>query len=89
MILRVTKVSLRRRLRQYLYFCTGKASKLSVPAAGALVVEEDAIDGEHVVRLPVVDHAPVGHQLGARIRRAGVEWRRLALTGLLDFAVKL
>ena len=34
-----------------------KSSKLTSP--GAFVVEEDAVDGEHVVGLPVVHHDPV------------------------------
>ena len=36
-----------------------------LPAAGALVVEEDAVAGEHAVRLPVVHHNPIGVQLGS------------------------
>ena len=58
-------------------------------APRALVVEEDAVDGEHIVRLAVVDDAPVAHQLGARVGGARVEGRLLALPRLLDLAVQL
>ena len=58
-------------------------------APRALVVEEDAVDGEHIVRLAVVDDAPVAHQLGARVGGARVEGRLLALPRLLDLAIQL
>lgn len=36
------------------------AGNKGLSAAGGLVVEEDAVDGKHVVGLAVVDDAPVG-----------------------------
>jgi len=58
-------------------------------AAGGLVVEQDAVAREHVVRLAVVHHGPVRHHLGHRVRRAGVEWGVLILGDSLDLTVEL
>ena len=55
-----------------------RVTKVS-PAAGRLVVEEDAVAGEHVVRFPVVDRHPVGVHLGGPVRGPGVERRLLVL----------
>mmetsp|Transcript_39689 Transcript_39689/g.99356 ORF Transcript_39689/g.99356 Transcript_39689/m.99356 type:complete len:299 (-) Transcript_39689:242-1138(-) len=57
--------------------------------AWRLMVEEDTVDCVHAVGLAVVDDAPVGHELCARVGRARVEGRLLALAGLLDLAVEL
>mmetsp|Transcript_84484 Transcript_84484/g.235302 ORF Transcript_84484/g.235302 Transcript_84484/m.235302 type:complete len:248 (-) Transcript_84484:147-890(-) len=54
-----------------------------------LVVEEDAVDAEHVVRLAVVLDNPKGVQLGHAVGRARVEGRRLGLRDLLHLAVEL
>ncbi len=48
-------------------------------AAGALVIEENARHGEHVVALAVVDREVVAIHLGAGIRAAGVEFGVLGL----------
>ena len=37
----------------------------SPTSPGALVVEEDSVDGKHVVGLAEVHHDPVGIQLGS------------------------
>ncbi len=48
-------------------------------AAGRLVVEQDPVDGEHVVRLAVVLRDPEAVELRGPVRRARVERRGLAL----------
>jgi hypothetical protein len=48
-------------------------------AALALVVEEDAVAGEQAVRLAVVDHQVVRHDLGRGVGAARVERGRLGL----------
>ena len=48
-------------------------------AAFALVVEQDSVDREHVVRLAVVHRDPVAVDLGRAIRRARVKRRLLVL----------
>ena len=53
------------------------------------MIEENAIASVHAVGLPVVDHDPVGVQLGDTIGTAGVEGSRLALGSLNDFSVEL
>ena len=48
-------------------------------AAGRLVVEEDAVAGEHAVRLPVVDGVVVSRHFGHGVRAARVEHCGLVL----------
>ena len=48
-------------------------------AAGGLVVEQDAVDGEQAVGLAVVARHPVGVDLRRAVGRAGVEGRVLVL----------
>ena len=55
----------------------------------ALVVEEDAVDGEHAIALAVVFHNPEAVLLGYAIGRAGIEGRRLLLWHLLHLAEQL
>lgn len=57
--------------------------------ARRLVVEQDAIHGEHIVGLAVVDDDPVGVEFGRAVGRTRVEGRLLCLRYLLDFAVQL
>ena len=59
------------------------------PAAGRLVVEEDAVARVHAVRLAVVDRHPEPVQLRDAVRRARVERRLLRLRRLDDLAVQL
>src|SRR5262249_19015796 len=54
-----------------------------------LVVEQDPVTREHTVGLAVVDGDPVGVQLRRRVRRAGIERRRLPLRRLAHQAVEL
>ena len=42
----------------------------SFSSSWALVIKEDSVTGEHAVSLAVVDHHPVGVQLGNTIRRS-------------------
>ena len=58
-------------------------------AARALVIEQDAVAGIHVIGLAVVHRDPVGIHLGHRVRRARVERRGLGLRDFLHLAVKL
>ncbi len=58
-------------------------------AAGAFVIEEDAVAGEHAVALAVIDSLPVAIDLGAGIGAAGIEGGCFGLRGLDDFAVHL
>src|SRR5918993_1287927 len=44
-----------------------------------LVVEQDAVAGEHFVRLAVVDRGPVAGHLCDHVRAARVKWRLLRL----------
>ena len=57
-------------------------------AARALVVEEDARAGEQAVGLAIVDRLPVGVELGAGVRAAGME-RRVEPLGRRRRAVHL
>ena len=54
-----------------------------------LVVEEDAVDGEHAIALAVVLHNPEAILLGHTVGRAGIEGRRLLLRHLLHLAEQL
>src|SRR5579859_1640418 len=58
-------------------------------ADGALVVEEDAVAGEHAVRLAVVHRDPVGVELRHGIGAARVEGRGLLLRRLAHQPVEL
>src|SRR5690606_19330539 len=58
-------------------------------APGRLVVEQDAGDGEHAVRLAVVLGEEVPVRLGDPVRRAGVEAGALVLRRLADLAEHL
>ena len=44
----------------------------SFSSSRALVIEEDPVAGEHAVRLAVVDHDPVGVQLGNAVWRSKI-----------------
>ena len=57
-------------------------------AAGALVVEEDAVAGVEAIGLAVVDGDPVGVELGDGVGAARVEGGGLALGDFLDQAVE-
>jgi hypothetical protein len=59
------------------------------PVRAHLVVEQDAIDGKHVVGLPVVDRDPERKLLCDGVRGPGVEGRGLLLGHLLHQAVQL
>ncbi len=59
-----------------------------LPADRALMVEQDAVAREHVVRLAVIDRDPVGIELGHAVGRAWIEWRFLRLRDLLHLAVE-
>ncbi len=54
-----------------------------------LVVEQDAVGGEHTVRLAVVDHDPVGVLLGHAVRGARIKGGLLGLRDLAHFAIQL
>src|SRR5712675_1151499 len=49
----------------------------------AFMIEQDAIGGEHAVRLAVVHRDPIAIKLGDAIGRARIERRRLLLRNLL------
>src|SRR5246127_1318555 len=55
----------------------------------ALVVEQDAVTGEHAIRLSVIYRDPVAVELGPAIGRARVERRRLPLRDLLHQTIQL
>ena len=59
------------------------------PRRGRLVVEEDAVAGEHAVGLAVVHRDPVGVHLGHGVGAARVERRRLGLRDFLHLAEHL
>mmetsp|Transcript_8622 Transcript_8622/g.19669 ORF Transcript_8622/g.19669 Transcript_8622/m.19669 type:complete len:344 (-) Transcript_8622:53-1084(-) len=59
------------------------------PSSRRLVVEEDAVQRVHVVRLAVVLHYPEAVELGHRVRRPWIERCGLLLRNLLHQAVKL
>ncbi|MNY14445.1 hypothetical protein D3C86_1476220 [compost metagenome] len=52
------------------------------------MVEEDAIGSMHAVRFAVVDHDPIGVELGDSVGTAGVKGCRFPLRDLLHHAVK-
>ena len=58
-------------------------------ATFALVVEEDAVDGEHAVALAVVLHNPKAVLLGHAVRRARIEGCGLLLRHFLHEAEEL
>jgi len=55
-------------------------------AAGALVIEEDAVGSMQVVGLPVIHGQPVGEDLGAAVGGAWVEWSGLTLGHLMNLS---
>src|SRR3981081_2685787 len=55
----------------------------------AFMIEQDAVRGEHAVRLAIVHGDPVTVELGDAIGRARIEWRRLLLRNFLHQAVQL
>ncbi len=56
---------------------------------GTLVVEQDTVDGEHVVGLPEVDHAPEREELCHSVWGSGVEGGLFCLGHFLNFSVQL
>ena len=60
-----------------------------LPPALRLMVEQDAVDGEHSVSLPVLLHDPEAVLLGYSIGRIGMEGRGLPLGHLLHLAEEL
>mmetsp|Transcript_47033 Transcript_47033/g.87364 ORF Transcript_47033/g.87364 Transcript_47033/m.87364 type:complete len:234 (+) Transcript_47033:55-756(+) len=58
-------------------------------ATRALVIEKDTVRQMHPVRLAVIHQDPKCVLLGHCVRRARVEWSRLALGDLLHLAVQL
>ncbi len=45
----------------------------SLSSSWTLVVEEDPVAGEHAISLAIVDHDPVGVQLGNAVRRSEIQ----------------
>src|SRR5882724_6737772 len=58
-------------------------------AAWALVVKQDAVHGEHVIRFAIVDRLPETEHLRACIRAARMEGRLLGLRRLNHLAIHL
>lgn len=65
------------------------SSDKSPSSPGTLVVKENTIAGIQSIRFSVVDHDPIGVQLGTSVGRTRVERRSFALRRFHDLSVQL